>query len=198
MACFDEATNPEDSPVLFNPLKHHARYLTQKIRNISGEMQLIRLAEELESVNHNVIDLYTGRMPVHSIVTGIERYLSGHDLLDSQLYKQWIIASSRSYRIIYLRDKSSWTLKTGHEQKKYIHVHPSRYSYHSIRVRGLTLKTAVMALAWQHFKKRTHAMADINEIRVNYLSASPIKTISNRTGIGALMRRLNELAYEDI
>ncbi len=198
MACFDEATNPEDSPVLFNPLKHHARYLIQKIRNMNSEILLIQLAEELGAINHNVIDVYTGRMPVLSIITGIEKYLVGHDLLDSHEYTQWLKSSSRNYRIIYLQDKSSWTLKTGHEQKKYIHVHPSRYSYHSIRVRGLTLKTAVVAMAWQHLRKVTPEMADINEMRVNYLSASPLKTISNRTGIGALIRVLNELAYEDI
>ena len=72
--------------------------------------------------------------------------------------------------------------------ERYVHIHPAKYSRHTIRVKANTLKT-VLALKYASIKlmdKPNYNLQEVNRIRVELLGFSPIKSI--RKGDSEILR----------
>jgi hypothetical protein len=96
------------------------------------------------------------------------------------------------YQLVKLKDKSIWTLGLGADAERYVHIHPGRYSPHTIRVKATTLKTAILVLCSEIIGEiKTIETQTINQIRKRYLDEPPLKSFSTASGLGRLIDLLH-------
>ena len=72
--------------------------------------------------------------------------------------------------------------KKGNLAERYIHIHPAKYSKHTIRVRATTLKT-VLTLCVNKIPIRDDAsqnLQTVNKQRSLFLQLSPIKSLNEK------------------
>jgi hypothetical protein len=86
-----------------------------------------------------------------------------------------------------LSDCSTWTLRLGIDDTQYIHIHPSRYARHTLRVKAGVLKTAIAFLARQ---EKDVSTATVNAVR-RELDLSPVKNLEGFTGFHAVLDLIN-------
>lgn len=168
---------PVSHQVLFNACKHHLRFLQAKLL-IAREQGEEVIAQNIHKIGHNVIDLYTGLLTPQQISAKIISALQLSGVTDCHTYRTWLIQQNNGFINLEVEDQSLWTLLSG-RGKQYIHIHPARYSPHSLRVKALTLKSAI----WISYEMLRKPEIDlnlefINSIRKRKLKASPIKSMS--------------------
>lgn len=178
-------------PILFNCWKHHLGFIKDKIisAHSNDKNDIKDFAGKLYIMGNSLSDFYIGKLSIVEITGFIIKKLNGFNVLKKELYKDWIQSENKEYRIIGLQDRSTWALRFGKEKDRYIHVHPARYSVNSIRVRSTSLKTAALVVLWvNNFGGSYEDLNLINSIRIIYLNESPVKSISNYTGLGKIIR----------
>ena len=183
------------APVLFNCWKHHKEFIQDQINKIviDGDKALQKLPLQLVKIGDSLLDLYTGVLNPRDISKLIQNKLKKRNVFNQQSYEEWIVNSGNDYQIIYLTDSSFWTLRLGKEKGRYIHIHPGRYSPHTLRVRSLTLKTAIIVIAWTKIYKISPLdITIINHVRTKLLNASPIKFITAKNGLGRVILMLGK------
>ncbi|HPF52291.1 MAG TPA: hypothetical protein PK335_11985 [Draconibacterium sp.] len=180
------------APIMFSPLKHHLYFLQEEIKRWKS-ISWLEVQEELLLIGKNLIDFYTGSMTVNQIGTEVLEFLGQRNLLNYDAFLTWLQAPK--WKKIILSDDSEWLMKIGNDEKRFIHIHPAKFSKHSIRVRATTLKT-VLALQIQGIKpcnKSKTNLENINSIRKNRLGLSPIKSLhAADSGILRLWLLFNE------
>ena len=183
------------APVLFNCWKHHKEFIQDQIEKtvIDGDKALQKLPLQLVKIGDSLLDLYTGILNPHNICKLIQNELKKRKVFNQQSYEECIANSGNDYQIIYLTDSSFWTLRLGKEKERYIHIHPGRYSPNTIRIRALTLKTAIVVLAWAKIHKVLPLdISIINHVRTKLLNASPVKFITTKDGLGRVILMLGK------
>ena len=126
--------------ILFNALKHHKEYIKTVI--LDHKTDLGNLHKLLLTLGNSQMDLYVGILSVDQIkeeIIDIIRYLG---LDEYELYCNWL-EEGNGYQQLKLSDTSVWVFRLGNERNKFVHIHPARYSPHTIRVKANTLKTAI-------------------------------------------------------
>lgn len=73
-----------------------------------------------------------------------------------------------------LSDKSVWTLRFV-DKNNFVHIHPSRYSPNTIRIKANILKTVLCVLLFQDNLKIMPDIQLINKCRIEYLALSPLR-----------------------
>ena len=135
-------------PVLFNAWKHHAGWVREQIRAATtlGEGGLKELASAVVVTGTKLMDFYTGTLDPWTVGTGVLQQLQTTGRWDHAPFAAWV-AEADGYRFFELPDDSSrWVVRLG-DGERYVHLHTARYSPHSLRVPGVTLKTAIVANA---------------------------------------------------
>jgi hypothetical protein len=183
-----------DEPVLFNCWKHHAGFIKSKIscfRN-NSEPDLKRLRNELSLIGTSLMDLYTGKLTPKEISDSIIKFVLKKKLVARINFNYWLHQEGKEYKVIELKDKSRWTLRIGEKQGRYIHIHPSRYSPYSIRIRAVSLKTTILFLALHNkeFETLTNLQL-LNKIRKNFLDQPSIKSVQSASAIKKLIAILS-------
>jgi len=182
------------APVMFSPLKHHLYFLQEEIKRWKG-ISWLEVQEELLQIGSNLIDFYTGSLTVDQICTEVLEFFGQNNLLTRYAFLEWLQAPK--WKKIGLSDDSEWLIKVGNDENRFIHIHPAKFSNHSIRVRATTLKT-VLALQVQgikHENKTRNDLGNVNSIRQNLLDLSPIKSLhAADSGILRLWLLFNETA----
>jgi len=184
-----------ETPVLFNCWKHHKKFIQVQINKTvkGGVKALQKLPAQFVKIGDSLLDLYTGMLNPHNIFIQINSELRKRNVFKQQFYEEWIVNSGNDYQILYLTDSSFWTLRLGKEKGRFIHIHPGRYSPHTIRMRALTLKTAIAVLAWvKIYKVSPFDIYTINHVRTKLLNASPLKSISTQDGLGKVILMLGK------
>jgi hypothetical protein len=186
-------TGPVPEPFLFNPLKHHARYISGFIVDLikypadSDE----RLKTALLLIGKSQTDLYTGNQEPFAIVRQITDFLEKEGLILENTYMTWLGPEDPGYRKITLTDGSEWVLLPGKIPGRWIHIHPGRYSKYSIRVRAETLKTAIAVIYYSVKHGLDHLDLDVvNLVRTGLLNQSPMKELSQHHGTGRIINLL--------
>jgi hypothetical protein len=182
-------------PTKFNCWKHHALFIKNEIELIDSEDQLAQLNGAMLKIGESQMDLYHGYLSPKEIANQTINFLASNFLKTKSKYLTWLRKDKDDYQSIILNDKSVWTLRLGDEEKRFVHIHPGRYSPHTVRVKALTLKTAVCVLVHSKLKHHSEFNVDfINEVRIKYLNASPIKSVNRGAGLGKLLNLFNSLA----
>lgn len=192
--------NPVPEPFLFNPMKHHAGYISGFIKHIIAcrEDSTETLKNELILIGKSQTDLYTGKEEPLEVTRQILDFLENSRLTGEIRYLSWLGAEKPGYRRFTLKDGSEWILLPGKTPGRWVHIHPARYSLYSIRVRAETLKTAIAVL--YHSGKYGLDNFDldvVNQVRAGLLNQSPIKELSPLRGTGKIIKILARLVAEE-
>jgi len=179
-------------PVLFNAWKHHAGWVRSRIADAAagGESELRALAEEVIVTGTKLMDFYTGVLTPWAVAERVLDQLRQAGRLDQPAFAEWV-ANADGYRVVEVPDDGSrWVLRLG-DGERYVHLHTARYSPHSLRVPGITLKTAIMANAVA--LTRGSAVDDletVNHVRREYLRLPPMAKLTDTGGLGEVLRLL--------
>jgi hypothetical protein len=177
-------------PVLFNPWKHHAAFLRERVREASrgGHDAVAALARELVVMGTKLMDLYTGDLSPAEIAGRVAADLRSAGTLEEEPFRAWVEAGG-GYRVVPLPDGSQWVLRHAAEPGRYVHVHPARWAPRTLRVRANVLKTAVVALASAAASGGDPLdVALLNDVRARYLGLSPVGRLrEGDQGIGEVI-----------
>ncbi len=177
-------------PLQFNPLKHHLAFIRDFVSlrlNDEGRIEIPGLVREISRIGSSVMDVYTGTLSVRDVCNEIINYLkiNGYDTV--QGFSRWAGKTFSDFRTITLTDTSRWMLKYNNDEKRFVHLFPSRLSPHSFRVKANTLKSAVIyyILIGKDFITRE----DLNKAR-KLLGLSPVKTTADAEAITEMIEML--------
>jgi len=156
----------------YHDFKHHFSSCTEWLKQNKGKCNE-STDLQLKSIGSSQLDFYIGSLTVELIKTEIAGQLTKLQILDREGYNHWIMQNG-GFREITLMDSSVWTLRII-EKEEYIHIHPSRYSPHTIRVKANTLKTVLCTLLFEDADSFIFNVVKINHYRNYYLKLSHIK-----------------------
>jgi len=179
-------------PVRLNCWKHHLKFIRAQIKKGRKEHPSAnKLKELLLVIGESQMDLYLGTLSPRSIATEITDKLSKTGADSRELFLKWLYDSGKNYKLLILSDNSVWTVRAGKDAKRYVHIHPGRQSPETMRVKALTLKTAILTaiIAGENDVLNIDL---INNLRVNLLDVSPLKSISASSGLGKFINILME------
>jgi len=183
-----EENCPIPPPINFNCWKHHAGFIKKQIESVKEIKELEELKGYLLKIGESQMDLYLGRFSPSDISEQILSALHRIKIFESEQYKSRLSKDGKDYQLVELKDKSIWTLRLGENSERYVHIHPGRYSPHTIRVKATTLKTAILVLSSEKISEiKTLETQTINQIRKKYLDEPPLKSLSKASGLGRLI-----------
>lgn len=175
-------------PINFNCWKHHAVFIKSQTESIKTQDELDLLKIYLLRIGESQMDLYFGKYSPREIAEEILGIIYHKKIFSSEEYFKWLTSEERDYRLITLKDKSVWALRLGETAGRYVHIHPGRYSAHTVRVKATSLKTAIFVLCFEKLGKFEPINTEsVNSIRVKYLNEPPLKSISKASGLVRLL-----------
>ncbi|MCH7963758.1 MAG: hypothetical protein IH852_07455 [Bacteroidetes bacterium] len=180
-------------PLTYNCWKHHAGFIKNQIEIYRGEkISVEELQKTLLVIGESQMDLYVGELSPQKICNEIVSKLKSTGVFAFEAYKKWLFEKGNAYKLIEISDNSVWALRLGKQKERYIHIHPGRYSPDTLRVKALTLKTAI-AMLIINYKKNFPLMdtLKINEVRKKILNSPPVKKVSSNS---AVVRVINILS----
>lgn len=177
-------------PFMFNAAKHHIGFVKEFIDQSTSDGRSIEdINRQLISIGKSVIDIYYGSLTQIEIAQEITSHLKILNCYDLVPYSQFI--SLKKYQTLKLSDGSGWTLTMGKMEEKYIHLHPSRGSVHTIRAKALALKTAILLMIFYSKKLiKVLKVELVNEVREKYLGEPPIKNDIYTKGVSRVLELL--------
>ena len=181
-------------PVTLNCWKHHAGFIKDQTnllqKNIISKAELHRL---LLTIGESQMDLYMGKLNPKQIANEIINNVKILGTKNYTNYSKWLLDNGKGYKQMVISDSSVWTLRLGNEKKRYMHIHPGRYSPLTIRVKAVTLKTniVIMVLA-EGSEGNLPELKSINEVRTLFLKLPPLKALSLSSGIGKFLNIFNQ------
>ena len=165
-------------PFIFNCWKHHLKYLKDQIILAGKSGDDTELRKGMVKMGNSQIDLYIGTVSPKDITMQIASRLKKLGLMDTDPYLQWIYENPDQYQKIQINDNSWWTMKEGNLYGRHVHIHPGRYSPHTIRVKAQVLKTAItVSYLSDDLANGSPAIEDVNYARTKMLDLPPIKGI---------------------
>jgi hypothetical protein len=180
-------------PLTFNCWKHHAGFIKNQIEFYRDEkISVEKLQKTLLVIGESLMDLYVGELSPQKICDEIVSKLKTSGVLAFEPYKKWLFEKGNEYKLVEISDNSVWTLRLGNQEEKYVHIHPGRYSPVTIRVKALTLKTAIAVLIINY--EKDFAFMDtlkINEVRKKILNSPPVKKISSNSAVVGVINILS-------
>ncbi|MCK3685085.1 hypothetical protein [Maribellus sp. YY47] len=161
-------------PITFNPYKHHFRFLLGEIRNWNTPETI---KEKLLPIGNNLTDFYLGKLDITEICSECKEFFTSQNRISFESFSQWMGGSE--WKKIRLSDGSDWLIKMGEQENRYIHLHPAKFSKHSIRVQATTLKTVLALVATQTPLSVSPGinLSAVNQRRAEILDLSPIKAL---------------------
>ncbi len=176
-------------PILFHPLKHHLGWIRSFMAayySFCAEDNL-ELMAKLRTIGRSQMDLYTGTLDVPDVAGEILAYLHSCRLHEKVAYKQWLDQGA-GYQSVSLSDQSSWVLRWGTNEGRYVHIHPARYSPHTIRVKAGALRTAIaIRIALKQNLIQAEDVFSMNQIRKEWLDLPPVKSLPQTASISRLL-----------
>ena len=174
-------------PIHLNCWKHHAGFIKSKINSVTKN-SFQDLLWEIKVIGNGLMDLYFGKLSPEEISDEILQQLEVNNIFNKSEYKNWLNEEGSDFRNKKISDDSVWILRLGEDEKRFVHIHPARYSLHTFRIRAVSLKTAIVVNAYVKLNNcEPLDLKIVNEIRKEYLSESPVKSLSGDSGLGKLI-----------
>lgn len=179
-------------PFILNCRKHHLGFLKYWVdRSIDPKNEsFLDLKKNLLLIGESQMDLYTGTLYPAEIADQIYTTLLTQNVHQKRDFENWIESPPCGYKNFVIADNSSWTIRKGKEKHRYIHIHPSRYSLHSIRIKANTLKTLIAIKFLITVENRNLTLELLNEARLSFFNAPPVKSMTAIKGIEKTMNLL--------
>lgn len=163
-------------PFSFNGLKHHRQIILEFINNTIEHNYLIPdLNILMKKIGNSMIDLYYGDLSPAEIADEIAVALKSKCCFHKDDYANYIFEAPKKYRSLTLSDGSEWTLLFGKEADTYVHIHPSRGSKLTKRVKAISIRTAIMLKIFYEKELQNGDLISLtNKVRIDCLHESPI------------------------
>ena len=178
-------------PIKLNCWKHHRLFIKEQLSGKDKIKTKVELRKILLQIGDSQMDLYLGNLSPKHISVYIVNELKKMEAFRNQSFTKWLLENKKHFKTITLPDGSVWVLRKGNSQKRYIHIHPGRYSPLTLRVRAVTLKVAIAVvknLGIERSKKLF--IENVNSIRKEMLDLPPLKIISRYSGPGEIILTL--------
>lgn len=181
-------------PVTLNCWKHHAGFIKNQTKLLQKKLiSKTDLRKLLLIIGESQMDLYLGTLNPKQIANEIINKVKSLGVKNYNGYSKWLSEDGKRYKQMSISDNSVWTLRLGNEKKRYIHIHPGRYSPLTIRVKAATLKTTIAVNVIAEGKNRKPSnLKFINEVRTSFLKLPPLKSLSLSSGIGKFLNIFNQ------
>jgi hypothetical protein len=165
-------------PVSLNCFKHHFGFIAAQLQSIKNQGDFEKLLKSLVLTGNAQMDLYTGTLSPNEISQFVIHFLESENIFDPKKYIDWLATKKNNYFIVSLPDQSKWVLLKGKEKERFVHLHPARYSDHSIRISASSLKTAIASLAYAGIHQGNPLDKTlINHVRKTFLALPEVKSI---------------------
>ncbi|MDX8340215.1 hypothetical protein SLH46_13530 [Draconibacterium sp. IB214405] len=165
-------------PIQFNPYKHHFRFLLSELENWYPDKPE-EWRPKIFLIGNNLFDFYLGLLSSEKIAVLCNEYFNNRNINNLQSFNTWM--GQRDWKKIQLPDESEWLIKRGNLEERYIHIHPAKYSKHTIRVRAATLKTVLVLCIYKIPISNDAAenLQKVNRLRNSVLNLSPINSLDD-------------------
>ena len=131
-------------PIAFNCWKHHLRYVKDMLEvNDSSGISQLNIHDIIQHIGDTNIDFYYGELEPLAISIQIIKQLETIAKLEYNSFSEWVNADGVDFKNLTISDGSNWTIRMGQEAERYVHIHPSRHSKKTFRVKSSTLKTII-------------------------------------------------------
>ncbi len=140
-------------------------------------MKWEEVSYDLRFIGNNLIDFYFGQLGVEQICSECTQYFQKNNIYKSQQFFKWL--GCAHWKKIILSDQSEWMVRSGNSSERFIHIHPAKFSKHTIRVKGTTLKT-VLTLCILDVPIQQNPdtnLRAVNNYRNELLGLSPVKSL---------------------
>ncbi|OKL38893.1 hypothetical protein A3841_02775 [Pontibacter flavimaris] len=175
---------PLPNPILFHPLKHHLGYLRDfAAQSITWPEPELRKA--FQRIGGSQLDLYIGPLPSLQIAEEVILYLQQRHLLTPEPYRQHLVPVG--YRLCTLSDGSAWALRWGLHTGRHVHLHPGRYSLHTLRIKANHLKTALAVTIASIKYNQPISLQLLNQVRAEWLELPPVTGYTSAEGLGKVL-----------
>lgn len=179
-------------PILFHPLKHHLGHIREFVHSHANAEYAFLIAQ-LKTIGSSQLDLYLCKLSAQQIAYETILYLQKHHTLEPGAYQLYLSGSKANYGLITLSDESKWVLRWGVVEGRHVHLHPARYSQHTLRVKANTLKTAVAVCIAVKRYKQPQDLQLVNQVRTQWLGLAPIPNFPPDGALAKLIERLTGL-----
>jgi hypothetical protein len=174
--------------IAFSCWKHHLGFARNALNNRTNYSKSDNFIREIvQLIGGSNIDYYIGTLDILTIANEVIDYLKTENAFNPTDYKEWLISENTEYRCILLSDGSNWTLRLGKADERYIHIHPSRYSKKTVRVKSSSLKTAYAFLLHYGLSDSEISTDKINLVRNKFVKLPALKPISPLTAIRRIL-----------
>ena len=177
-------------PVSLNCYKHHFGFIASQLKSIKDSQDFEKLLKSIILIGNAQTDLYTGTLSPNEISQFVIHFLESEKILNPKKYIDWLTTTKKNYFVVGLHDQSNWVLLKGKEIERYVHLHPARYSDHSIRISASSLKTAIASVAYASIHPlNPYDKSLINYVRKTFLELPEIKSILPNSSSGKLIQK---------
>jgi hypothetical protein len=175
-------------PIAFSSWKHHLGYVKQELsrpRNaLSNDSFILEIVQFLGDSN---IDFYFGTLDLKTITSEVIQKLESEKVYNLNEYKNWLISEGLDYKCIFLSDGSNWTLRLGQNDSRYIHIHLSRHSKKTVRVKSSTLKTVYAYLLYYGLSDDDFTIEKVNFVRRKFVKLPSFKPTSALAAVSRIL-----------
>lgn len=181
-------------PLAFSTWKHHQGYIHDALLAIEAGSETIPLISEIAAgVGGTLVDLYIGELTPMVIAEEVIQQLASVNALSFDSFSAWIGLPKSDYRLMYLSDGSTWILRLGRVNLRYVHIHPARYSASTVRCRSANLK---FAIAYRLLYGMDDADYSVDKVNMTRKTLGYPPTAENFSLSGAL-RMLKQLSVKN-
>ncbi|SJZ70452.1 hypothetical protein SAMN04488128_1011276 [Chitinophaga eiseniae] len=124
------------------------------------------------------MDMYTGSLSPETIFEEIITQLTARGLHLPKTFAT-AIKERHGYMEVTLADTSRWVLRLSDDPERYVHLHPGRYSPHTLRIKAAALKTAMAyTAAARNGQLSGELLPDMNAVRA-VAGLSPVRSLED-------------------
>ena len=174
-------------PIAFNCWKHHLGFASEFLRyptNYSKSDSFIR--EIIQYIGDSQFDFYIGEKEPVDITTELLAILERNNALAHTDYINWLSIDGFDYRCVSISDGSNWTLRLG-QGDRYIHIHPSRHSKKTVRVKSSSLKSVYAFLFYYGIPDVELSVEKMNFVRNRFAKLPSLKPNSHLAAIARIL-----------
>jgi len=182
--------------IVFNPIKHYLPYIKSFVKTSIQNFDPSLISNELKLIGESQMDLYTGNLNTKIIFSETIEFLRLQKIEDYHSFSNWI-KNENNFFTYKLSDHSLWVLRSGIDEKKFIHIHPGRHSLNTIRVKSGVLKSAIATNIVSSVYNKEISVQLVNEARVDLCSLSPIKALKQEEGILKMIDLINSFPFQN-
>lgn len=171
-------------PIAMNCWKHHLGYVTHILNNQTNYSKNEAFIREIvQYIGESQFDYYIGSLDIFSVAGEIMSYLKSKNASSQIEYQKWLASEGVDYRCISLSDGSSWTLRLAPGNDRYVHIHPSRHSKRTVKVKSSSLKTVYAFLFYYGLSDAEVSIDKVNYVRNKFAKLPVFKSSSPLTAI---------------